>query len=88
MLKKSFQTLQMQDSESIQCYCSRVITIVNYIQRLGYKLSEDEVVSKVLRSLAPKFDYVVMATEECKDTSKISLDDLNGSLQAHEIRVN
>lgn len=48
--------LQMGDEEGVQGYISRVITITNQIKALGYKLKKPEVVSKVLRSLAPKFD--------------------------------
>lgn len=87
-LRQSFETLQMEDSENIQSYCSRVVTIVNQVKGLGHKLSEADVVSKVLRSLAPKFDYVAVALEESRDLSVLTLDELCGSLQAHEIRVN
>ncbi|XP_039119388.1 uncharacterized protein LOC120255681 [Dioscorea cayenensis subsp. rotundata] len=87
-LGQSFETLQMEDSESIQAYLSRVVVIVNQVKALGHKLSEAEVVSKVLRSLAPKFDFVAVAMEESRDMSTLTLDELGGSLQAHEVRVN
>ncbi|XP_039135714.1 uncharacterized protein LOC120273134 [Dioscorea cayenensis subsp. rotundata] len=87
-LRQSFETLQMEDNESVQSYWARVVTIVNQVRGLGHKLSEAEVVSKVLRSLAPKFDYVAVAMEESRDLSTLTLDELCGSLQAHEFRVN
>ncbi|XP_039123353.1 uncharacterized protein LOC120259967 [Dioscorea cayenensis subsp. rotundata] len=58
------------------------------VKALGHKLTEAEVVSKVLRSLAPKFDFVAVAMEESRDMSTLTLDELGGSLQAHEVRVN
>lgn len=87
-LRQSFETLQMEDSEGIQDYISHVLTIVNQIRAFGHKLSEPEVVSKVLRSLAPKFDFIAMAIEELKEIAKLTLDDLSGTRQAHEVRVN
>ncbi|XP_039120656.1 uncharacterized protein LOC120257115 [Dioscorea cayenensis subsp. rotundata] len=80
--------LQMGDDEGVQAYISRVITITNQMKALGHKLKESEVVSKVLRSLAPKFDWVAIAIEQSKEIAKLSLDDLCGTLQAHEVRVN
>jgi hypothetical protein len=42
--------------------------------------------TKVLRSLAPKFDHVVIVIEESKDLSTYSFDELMGSLQTHETK--
>lgn len=79
--------LQMEDSESIQKYFTRVVIIVNQVRGLRHKLYEAEVLSKVLRCLARNFDYVAVALES-RDLSKLTLDELSGYLQAHEIRVN
>lgn len=51
-------------------------------------LEEAEVVSKVLWSLALKFDFVAVGIEEAKEISKFTLDDLSGTLQAHDVRMN
>lgn len=54
----------------------------------GEHISDETVVSKVLSSLTAKFDHVVAAIEEAKDLSVISVDELMGSLQAHEAIIN
>lgn len=37
-------------------------------------------VTKVLRSLSPWFDYVMAAIEELKDMAKLTVDELSASL--------
>lgn len=87
-LRQSFEALQMGDDEGVQEYISRVVTITNKVKALGHKLKAPEIVSKVLQSLAPKFDWVAVAMEDSKEISKLNLDNLCGTLQAHEMRVN
>ena len=64
------------------------MAIVSQMRTYGEKISDETIVSKVLRSLTPKFDHVVAAIEEAKNLSILSVDELMGSLQAHESRIN
>jgi hypothetical protein len=40
-----------------------------------------------LRSLNPRFDYVVVTIEEFKKMDKLMVDELMGSLQTHEQKI-
>ena len=87
-LRRDFETLAMKNGESIADFLSRAMAIVSQMRSYGEQVSDETIVAKVLRSLTPKFDHVVAAIEESKDLSVLSVDELMGSLQAHESRIN
>ncbi|KAL1217320.1 hypothetical protein V5N11_027382 [Cardamine amara subsp. amara] len=53
----------------------------------GDSLSNETVVSKVLRTLTPKFEYVVPAIMEANDLSTYTFDEMMSSLLSHEDRL-
>ncbi|GJR53334.1 retrovirus-related pol polyprotein from transposon TNT 1-94 [Tanacetum coccineum] len=87
-LRRNFETASMKGNESVQEYLAKVSSIVSQMRSYGEKITDETIVAKVLRSLHPKFDHVVAAIEESKDLSVFSFDELTGSLQAHEARIN
>ena len=87
-LRSEFETLQMKTGEAVQEYISRVTNIISQMRAFGDQISNHTIMAKVLRSLTPKFDHVVAAIEESKDLSLVTLDELSGSLQAHEAKLN
>lgn len=74
----------MKDGESVDEYFARVLVITNKMKANGEDLKDVAVVEKILRSMTPKFNYVVCSIEESKDTSVLSIDELQSSLLVHE----
>ena len=86
--KRTYELLQMEDSKIISDFFTSVTKLVNQIKICGEELTTRAIVSKILRSLAPKFDHVVVAIEDGKDLSKLTKEELQGTLESHEQRMN
>lgn len=56
------------------------MTLVNQIKGLGFKVSEEEVASKILRNMAPICNYVVTTIKEARDITKMAVNELTCSL--------
>lgn len=53
----------------------------------GEKTSGLEKVENALRAISVKFDHIVVAIEESKDLLEMKLEELQASLEAHEMRL-
>ena len=85
-LRGELESMKMKELENISDYITCVQTVANQLNRNGEMLPETRVVEKILRSLIDNFENVVCAIEESKDLAKFTVDELAGSLKAHEQR--
>ncbi|XP_020253771.1 uncharacterized protein LOC109830820 [Asparagus officinalis] len=86
-LRKEFELLNMKEGEKIDSFLARTLTAVNEMKVNGEVMEPSMVVGKVLRSLTPKFNYVVRSIEELNDLNTMSIDELHGSLLVQEQRM-
>ncbi|XP_028080935.1 uncharacterized protein LOC114282454 [Camellia sinensis] len=86
-LRQEFETLHMKGDESVNDYFARTLAIANKMCIHGEKMGDVAVIEQMLRSMTPKFDYVICSTEESNDIDSISIDELQSSLLVHEQRM-
>ncbi|XP_042396441.1 uncharacterized protein LOC121986542 [Zingiber officinale] len=87
ILRGEFKSLEMKESKSVLDYFTRVLVIVNQLRRNGDDIEDSRVLEKILRSLEPKYAYVVVVIKESKDVKEMKVQELLSSLQAHEARM-
>ena len=83
-LRREFEVLAMKNEESIDDYFARVMVVSNKMRSNGESMSDSKIVEKILRTLTEKFTYVVVSIEESRDTSIMTVDELQSSLSVHE----
>ncbi|XP_019429218.1 PREDICTED: uncharacterized protein LOC109336858 [Lupinus angustifolius] len=86
-LRRQFELLQMDESESVAAYMTKVLTISNKMKSCGKVMKDKTMVEKVLRTVTTKYDHIVVAIEESKNLDEYKFEELQGSLEAHESRL-
>jgi len=74
----------MKDGEKIDSCLGQTLSVVNKMKTNGESLDLSTMVSKILISLIPNFNYVVCSIEESNDLSTLGLNELHGSLIVDE----
>jgi len=64
LLTTKFENLKMKDEESIQDFQMNILDIANAYGALREKMTEENLVRKILMSFPKKFDMKVIAIEE------------------------
>ncbi|XP_019459920.1 PREDICTED: uncharacterized protein LOC109359680 [Lupinus angustifolius] len=77
----------MEDNEPIAEYMTKILTLSNQMRSCGKAIKEKSIVEKVLRTLTCKYDHIVVAIEESKNLEELKIEELQASLEAHELRL-
>ncbi|XP_076927438.1 uncharacterized protein LOC143590990 [Bidens hawaiensis] len=87
-LRREFENFNMKDDEVVGEYFSRDTANISQQRAFGEEVSYQKVVVKILRSLSPKFDYVIPSIEVSLVLSTIKSVKLMGMLRFQEERMN
>jgi hypothetical protein len=86
-LRKEFEVLHMKSGDSVSDYFAKTLIIANKMRIHGEHMKDVVIIEKILRSMTPKYDYVVCSIEESNDLDNLSIDELQSSLLVHEQRI-
>ncbi|KAA8525573.1 hypothetical protein F0562_007428 [Nyssa sinensis] len=86
-LQRDFETMKMKENETLNDFSTRFSELVNQMKTYVEDISDARIVEKILISLPKKFDVIVAIFEETKDISKLSIQELMGSLKSYEQRL-
>jgi transcriptional regulator with GAF, ATPase, and Fis domain len=86
-LRGDFEKLNKESNETVSDYFTKVISLVHQMRKNGENINHVRVMEKILRSIDLKFDHVVVAIEESKNLKDLTVEELIGSLQAHEQKI-
>ncbi|XP_019455103.1 PREDICTED: uncharacterized protein LOC109356227 [Lupinus angustifolius] len=86
-LRRQYELMHMESNERVAQFFNKVITYTNAMKACGEKISDQSIIEKILRTLTPRFDHIVVEIEESKKIEEMKVQDLQGSLEAHEQRL-
>ena len=80
-MRRQYELMAMEDNETVADYFNRVQTLMNSMKACGEEIEDQRVVEKILRTVNSNLDHVVVAIEESGRVSKMTIDELQGSLE-------
>jgi hypothetical protein len=87
-LRKKFKFLRVNMGELVIDCFSRTMKIINKMQIHDNKTEDITIIEKLIRSLTPKFNFIMSSIEKDKNIDELSIDELQSSLLIHEQKLN
>ena len=72
-LVREFELQRMKESKLVKEYTNRLLRIENRVGLLGYEFTDSRIVEKILVTVLKRYEATIIALENTKDLSKISL---------------
>ncbi|XP_047159678.1 uncharacterized protein LOC124830091 [Vigna umbellata] len=86
-LQRQYELLSMGEQETIEEYIGRIQVVVNAMQACDKVVKDRKIIDKILQTLTPQYNHIVVAIEESKDLGIMKIEELQNSLEAHEQRL-
>jgi uncharacterized membrane protein YgcG len=85
-LRRDFGELQFKSGECMEDFSLRVSTVANQLRALGDKISDKEVIKKILHSVPDYLEQVAISIETLLDLNSMSIEEATSHLRAVEER--
>lgn len=83
-LRRKLDHATFNDGETVEDYALRLSSMAAHLTTLGDEVKDAEIVSKILRTLPPRFKQIAIAIKTLLDPSKMTVAELTGRLQEAE----
>ena len=87
ILRRDFESLSMKYLEIVNTFYTRVVGLINQLKSHREAIEYQRVVEKILRSLPPRFENLVVTLEEHTHMSTFTIDEMQASLINHEHKL-
>ena len=87
ILVNDYEMFKMKPNESMVEMFTRFTNVVNGLEGLGNRVSEEDKISKILRCLLLKWNSKTEAIEEAKILKDLPLEELIGSLITYDMKI-
>ena len=87
ILVNDYEMFKMKPNESIVEMFTSFTDIVNGLEDLGNRVSEEDKVSKIIRCLPPKWNSKREAIEKVKNLKELPLEEHIASLMTYEMKI-
>jgi hypothetical protein len=81
-LRREFEATTCCSGEKVDDFALCLSNLFINLEELGEEIEEQRVVEKLLRSVPPRFNDLVMSIEMLLDISSLSLEEVTGHLKA------
>ncbi|XP_014515563.1 uncharacterized protein LOC106773379 [Vigna radiata var. radiata] len=86
-LRRQYELLNMGEQETIEGYIGRIQVVVNAMRACDKVVKDKKIVHKILRTLTPQYDHIVVAILQSRDLEKLKVEELQNSLEVDEQRL-